>query len=243
MICWVRSATRAASSVAADRDRMPARHVGRARGDHVAQEPHRGVDREAPLLLGDVLLEDVRLDGPAEAIRRYALPLRCNDVEGHHDRGRRVDRHRHRHVAEVDPAEQVLHVVERVDGNWRIVHSRPRYMLGYTPRVNGYSPGSPMPLCVRRIRRRVERLYPLAGESRERRRALRHRGVRATPARAAVGRHRAQLRDRVAPPRARHQEEPTALAAEERSRERSERCSGASSAAPSGCLATATPYI
>src|SRR5215207_3893437 len=144
MICWVRSATRAASSVAADRDRMPARHVGRARGDHVAQEPHRGVDREAPLLLGDVLLEDVRLDGPAEAIRRYALPLRCNDVEGHHDRGRRVDRHRHRHVAEVDPAEQVLHVVERVDGNWRIVHSRPRYMLGYTPRVNGYSPGSPM---------------------------------------------------------------------------------------------------
>ena len=28
--------------------------------------------------------------------------------------------------------------------NWRIVHSRPRYMLGYTPRVNGYSPGSPI---------------------------------------------------------------------------------------------------
>ncbi len=28
--------------------------------------------------------------------------------------------------------------------NWRIVHNRPRYMLGYTPRVNGYSPGSPI---------------------------------------------------------------------------------------------------
>ena len=26
--------------------------------------------------------------------------------------------------------------------NWRIVHRRPRYMLGYTPRVNGYSPGT-----------------------------------------------------------------------------------------------------
>ena len=25
--------------------------------------------------------------------------------------------------------------------NWRIVHNRPRYMLGYTPRVNGNSPG------------------------------------------------------------------------------------------------------
>src|SRR3954468_4256472 len=28
--------------------------------------------------------------------------------------------------------------------NWRIVHRRPRYMLGYTPRVNGYSPGTPI---------------------------------------------------------------------------------------------------
>ena len=28
--------------------------------------------------------------------------------------------------------------------NWRIVHSRPRYMLGYTPRVNGNSPGRPI---------------------------------------------------------------------------------------------------
>ena len=28
--------------------------------------------------------------------------------------------------------------------NCRIVHSRPRYMLGYTPRVNGYSPGNPI---------------------------------------------------------------------------------------------------
>src|ERR687889_1660801 len=28
--------------------------------------------------------------------------------------------------------------------NWRIVHNRPRYIDGYTPRVNGYSPGSPI---------------------------------------------------------------------------------------------------
>ena len=28
--------------------------------------------------------------------------------------------------------------------NCRMVHSRPRYMLGYTPRVYGYSPGNPM---------------------------------------------------------------------------------------------------
>ena len=28
--------------------------------------------------------------------------------------------------------------------NWRIVHSRPRYIDGYTPRVYGNSPGSPI---------------------------------------------------------------------------------------------------
>ncbi len=27
--------------------------------------------------------------------------------------------------------------------NWRIVHSRPRYIDGYTPRVNGNAPGRP----------------------------------------------------------------------------------------------------
>ena len=27
--------------------------------------------------------------------------------------------------------------------NMRMVHRRPRYIVGYTPRVNGYSPGRP----------------------------------------------------------------------------------------------------
>ena len=31
--------------------------------------------------------------------------------------------------------------------NCRSVHSRPRYMLGYTPRVKGYSPGTPIWSC------------------------------------------------------------------------------------------------
>jgi len=26
---------------------------------------------------------------------------------------------------------------------WRIVQKRPRYMVGWTPRVKGYSPGKP----------------------------------------------------------------------------------------------------
>ncbi len=59
-----------ADVVAADRDRMPARHLPRAPLDHVGDEPHRRLDREAPLLLGDVLLEDVGLDRAAELLRR-----------------------------------------------------------------------------------------------------------------------------------------------------------------------------
>ena len=59
-----------ADVVAGDRDRVPARHVLRAPLDHVAAQAHRRVDREAPLLLRDVLLEDVRLDRPRQALGR-----------------------------------------------------------------------------------------------------------------------------------------------------------------------------
>ena len=110
--------SRLADVVAGDRDRVPARHVLRAPLDHVDHQPHGWVDREAPLLLRDVLLEDVRLDRAREALARRGvrgIGLGGDDIEGEHDRGGRVDRHRHRNLAEVDAAEQRLHVVERVD--------------------------------------------------------------------------------------------------------------------------------
>ena len=43
------------------------------------------------------------------------VELGGDDEVGEHDRGGGVDRHRHRHVAEVDAGEERLHVVERVD--------------------------------------------------------------------------------------------------------------------------------
>ena len=64
-----------ADVVARDRDRMPARHVARGPLDHVAEQAHGRVDREAPLLLGDVLLEDVGLDRPARGGRPARLGL------------------------------------------------------------------------------------------------------------------------------------------------------------------------
>ena len=96
---------------------MPAGHVRRAPLDHVAAQAHRRVDREAPLLLGDVLLEDVGLDRAAQPVGGHAAALGRDDVEGEHDRRRRVDRHRHADLAEVDAVKQRLHVVERVDGD------------------------------------------------------------------------------------------------------------------------------
>ena len=110
-----RGRARLADVVAGDADRVPARQLARAPLHHVAQQAHRLIDREAPLLLGDVLLEDVGLDRPAQPVARHARLLGRHHVERHHDRRRRVDRHRHRDLAEVDAAEQRLHVVERVD--------------------------------------------------------------------------------------------------------------------------------
>ena len=106
-----------ADVVARHADRMPARHRLRAPLDHVAAQAHRRVDREAPLLLGDVLLEDVGLDRAAQPVGGDPPRLRGRDVEGEHHDGRRVDRHRDGDLAEVDAVEQRRHVVERVDGD------------------------------------------------------------------------------------------------------------------------------
>ncbi len=108
-----------ADVVAGDRDGVPARHVARAPLDHVAAQAHGGVDGEAPLLLSDVLLEDVGLDGAGQALGRggvHGVGLGGDHVEGEHDGGGRVDGHRHGHLAEVDSGEERLHVVERVHG-------------------------------------------------------------------------------------------------------------------------------
>ena len=54
---------------------------------------------------------------PARCSGGDALLLGGDHVVGEHDRRGRVDRHRHRHIAERDAGEQRLHVVERVDGH------------------------------------------------------------------------------------------------------------------------------
>ena len=77
-----------------------------------------GPRREDVLLLCLVLLQDVVLDRPAEEPGSARRRLRGGgDVHREQDRRRRVDRHRRRHLAEVDAGEEVLHVGEGVDGD------------------------------------------------------------------------------------------------------------------------------
>jgi hypothetical protein len=55
--------------VAADADGVPERHLFGGELDRVRHQPHGGLRREDELLLGDVLLQDVVLDGAAQLER------------------------------------------------------------------------------------------------------------------------------------------------------------------------------
>ena len=83
--------------------------------EEVGREPHRRSRREDVVASRDVLLQHVVLHGAAELLPGDALALGDELVEQEEQRGRGVDRHRGRDLAERDPVEQRLHVAERVD--------------------------------------------------------------------------------------------------------------------------------
>ncbi len=129
-----------------DRDRVPERHLRRAELHHVGDQPHRWSGREDVLLLRDVLLEDVRLDRSAEAVARHALLLAHDEVVRKQDGGRRVDRHRRRHLAERDSGEQDLHVLERADGDALPTDFTERpWMVGVVPHQRRHVEGGRQP--------------------------------------------------------------------------------------------------
>ena len=70
---------------------------------------------EQPLLLGDVLLEDVGLQGPVEAGDVGALALRGHEVHAEHGDRRSADGHGGGGLAERDPGEKHVHVGRGVD--------------------------------------------------------------------------------------------------------------------------------
>ncbi len=109
--------SRLADVVAGDRDRVPLRHLVRAKLHHVADESQVRFRWEHPLLLGDVLLQDVVLQRAAQVLPGDALLFGGHQQLGEQHLRRAVDRHRHGDPVERDLIEQRHHVVGRVDGH------------------------------------------------------------------------------------------------------------------------------
>jgi hypothetical protein len=93
---------------------MPPRHAFQAELHEVADQPQVRSGREDPFLLRDVLLQDVGLQRPVQALPRNALALGGGQEVSEHDHGRPADRHRGRDVAERDLVEQLVEVLERI---------------------------------------------------------------------------------------------------------------------------------
>ncbi len=103
--------------IAGDRKRLVRGDVARAVLHQVADQTQMGLGLEEPLLLRDVLLEDVRLEGAVEDRRVHALPLRRHQVHAEDRDGRPGDRHGRGDLAQRDVLEEDLHIGGGVDGD------------------------------------------------------------------------------------------------------------------------------
>ena len=110
-----RRRARLADVIAADRDRVPLRHVALAEREDVGDDAERRFRRVDVGAARDVLLQHVVLHGAGERRWRHALLLRDGDVQRQQDDRGRVDRHRRRHAIERDAVEQRRHVLDRID--------------------------------------------------------------------------------------------------------------------------------
>ena len=112
--------TRLGDVVAADRNRIPARHPRGGVFHHVGEETQRGIEREKNFVLRLHFLEDVGLHGAAQLSddARPAPPARGGDIHGEEDWRGAVDGHRdgEMRVAEREAGVEPLHVFDGVDG-------------------------------------------------------------------------------------------------------------------------------
>ena len=96
--------------VGADVDRVPLGHLVDGEGDHVGDQPHRGLGRERVGPAREELLDDVVLGGAGERVAVHAVLLRRGHVERQQPGGGGVDRHRRVHRVERDAVQQRVHV-------------------------------------------------------------------------------------------------------------------------------------
>ena len=96
--------------------------VGRAVGERVDDEAHGGPRRVDVGPPGDVLLQDVVLDGAADLLARHALLLGHQLVEEQQDGAGGVDRHGRRDLVHREVGHEETHVGQRVDGDADLAH-------------------------------------------------------------------------------------------------------------------------
>ena len=99
--------------------------LGRLRGavgEGVDDQAHGGPRRVDVGPPGDVLLQDVVLDGAADLLPRHALLLGHQLVEQQQDGAGRVDRHGGRDLVHREVGHEEAHVGQRVDGHADLAH-------------------------------------------------------------------------------------------------------------------------
>ena len=103
--------------IAADADRIPARHMARAKLDGIRHQAHGWLRWEKKLFLRAVLLEDIVLQRAAQLSHREVALLCVDNIHSPDDRGRAINRHRGGYFIERQTIEQDFHVGQRRDGN------------------------------------------------------------------------------------------------------------------------------
>jgi len=106
-----------ADVVAADADGVPLRHVRCAVLEDVGDDSHAGLRRVDVRAAGDVLLEQVVLDGAADRSGRHALLFGHQLVHQQQDRAGGVDGHAGAHLVERQVGQQLAHVGHARDGH------------------------------------------------------------------------------------------------------------------------------
>ncbi len=85
--------------------------------DQITQEPDGWANRINPLLLCYVFFQGISLQCAGKLCQIVATTFGYCHIHGIDNPGRRVDRQGHRDFLEIDPVEQAIDIVDRVNGD------------------------------------------------------------------------------------------------------------------------------